>query len=76
MRLLVILLLFSLTIQIWSYPTAVPLNSIKSLTLHKGQYATRNRSNQLQLQCKYTPDIVQCYNTGSDGINDNWKCES
>lgn len=61
----------------------IPLSGIKALTLYKGQYANRQRSTQLQLQCQggsagcqHIPDVIQCTNVGYDGIKDSWKCEA
>ncbi|CAH6419010.1 Store-operated calcium entry-associated regulatory factor [uncultured virus] len=81
MRVLIILILFALVAQ--TFANGIPMSQIRSLTLYKGQYAARQRSTQLQLQCTggsagchHTPNVVQCVNVGSDGVRDSWKCEA
>lgn len=57
---------------------AVLLRDVQVLTLYRGRYTTARRSSPvLQLQCaggsagcgSYVPEVVQCYNRGSDGID-------
>ncbi len=66
-------------------PNAVLLSEVKTLTLNPGQQTTGRRSSpQPQLQCTggagkqyaHTLGPVQCYNTGFDGRDFQWRCES
>lgn len=60
------------------------LRDVSTLTLHRGQYTTARRSESIpQLQCvggsagcKHAPQVVQCYNRGSDGIDVQWECRA
>ncbi|GHJ89017.1 hypothetical protein NliqN6_5419 [Naganishia liquefaciens] len=62
----------------------VLLQSVKTLTFHKGGVTKAKRTEPIpQLTCKgkackrYQPDVVQCTNTGDDGLgNVQWKCEA
>jgi hypothetical protein len=50
---------------------------VKTLTLHKGQRTEARRVSSIpQLKCvggpakgAYEPEVVQCYNRGSDGVD-------
>ncbi|XP_051982980.1 store-operated calcium entry-associated regulatory factor [Xyrauchen texanus] len=64
---------------------AVLLHDVQVLTLYKGRYATARRSSPVQqLQCvggsagcgSFVPEVVQCYNKGSDGIDIQWECKA
>ncbi|XP_051992847.1 store-operated calcium entry-associated regulatory factor-like isoform X1 [Xyrauchen texanus] len=64
---------------------AVLLNDVQVLTLYKGRYTTARRSSPvLQLQCvggsagcvSFVPEVVQCYNRGTDGIDTQWECKT
>ncbi|XP_051559330.1 store-operated calcium entry-associated regulatory factor-like [Myxocyprinus asiaticus] len=64
---------------------AVLLQDVQVLTLYKGRYATARRSSPVQqLQCvggsagcgSFIPEVVQCYNKGSDGIDIQWECKA
>jgi hypothetical protein len=61
----------------------VLLTNVNVLTLRKGEYTTHRRVNPIkQLDCvrgcsyENYPDVMQCYNKGSDGTDVNWKCET
>jgi hypothetical protein len=81
------LFLFSATVPARTRAAAasdrVRLEDVKVLTLRKGAYTTGRRSAPLpQLECSggncrdYVPEVVQCYNVGSNGIDAEWRCES
>uniref|UniRef100_A0A673GU77 Store-operated calcium entry-associated regulatory factor n=1 Tax=Sinocyclocheilus rhinocerous TaxID=307959 RepID=A0A673GU77_9TELE len=64
---------------------AVLLRDVQVLTLHRGRYTTARRSSPvLQLQCvggsagcgSFVPEVVQCYNRESDGIDTQWECKA
>ncbi|XP_042572751.1 store-operated calcium entry-associated regulatory factor-like isoform X2 [Cyprinus carpio] len=64
---------------------ALLLRDVQVLTLHRGRYTTARRSSPvLQLQCvggsagcgSFVPEVVQCYNRGSDGIDTQWECKA
>lgn len=64
---------------------AVLLRDVQVLTLYRGRYTTARRSSPVpQLQCiggsagcgSFTPEVVQCYNRGSDGIDAQWECKA
>ncbi|CAM4500002.1 unnamed protein product [Leuciscus chuanchicus] len=64
---------------------AVLLRDVQVLTLYRGRYTTARRSSPvLQLQCaggtagcgSFVPEVVQCYNRGSDGIDTQWECKA
>lgn len=83
--LLLLLLLQSLTlIQAQGAHRKVLLESITTLTLHDHKYTTGRRSAGVpQLKCvggnacrEYTPDVVQCTNTGFDGRDVQWRCDA
>jgi len=75
-----IVLIFALFASINA--NSIPLKEIQSLTLYKGQYTTRIRTQTIpQLKCEggcyyASPDVVQCYNTGTNGYIVNWKCQA
>lgn len=58
-------------------PQSVLLENVQTLTLVKGQKAAARRVSSIpQLKCvggaargAYEPDVVQCYNRGSNGID-------
>lgn len=60
----------------------VLLTDVQTLTLSRDEYTTGRRSNPVpQIECEsgcydFTPDVVQCYNRGSDGFDVNWKCDA
>ncbi|CAM9914652.1 unnamed protein product [Chrysoparadoxa australica] len=60
----------------------VLLESVKVLTFYENRQTTGRRSDPLpQLQCEqgcagWKPDVVQCTNVGSDGVDAQWKCEA
>lgn len=77
-------LLLLLVLSVYSHDKIL-LENVKSLTLHNNQYTTGRRGQPvIQLNCiggsaqsefhKIT--TVQCTNTGFDGKDSNWKCES
>ncbi|XP_016312553.1 store-operated calcium entry-associated regulatory factor-like isoform X2 [Sinocyclocheilus anshuiensis] len=80
------LLLIVPHISCWNDATeAVLLRDVQVLTLHRGRYTTARRSSPvLQLQCvggsagcgSFVPEVVQCYNRGSDGIDTQWECKA
>ncbi|XP_065564078.1 store-operated calcium entry-associated regulatory factor-like [Artemia franciscana] len=63
---------------------SVSLSDIEVLTLHKDRMTTGRRSRPVpQLSCiggtaakAFKPDVVQCKNVGTDGIDVQWKCEA
>lgn len=61
------------------------LKDIDVLTLHQGRMTNGRRSSPVpQLECKggtagcgaFIPDVVQCYNRGSDGLDIQWECKT
>lgn len=63
----------------------VLLRDVEVLTLYHGRYTTGRRSSRVpQLKCTggtagcsaFVPQVVQCYNRGSDGIEVQWECKS
>ena len=60
----------------------IKLTDIKTLTLKVGHQTTGRRSSPVpQLQCtghlcNYAPDVIQCTNKGTDGIDVQWACEA
>jgi hypothetical protein len=63
-------------------PDRVLLSDVQVLTLSRNAYTTGKRSNPVpQVECTsgcydFVPDVVQCYNKGSDGYDVNWKCDA
>jgi len=62
----------------------VKLSNVEVLTLYHGRMTTGRRSAPVpQLQCvggsarySFTPQVVQCYNRGSDGDDIQWECKA
>jgi len=63
----------------------VKLKDVEVLTLHQGRMTAGRRSSPVpQLQCRggtagcgaFVPDVVQCYNRGSDGLDTQWECKT
>jgi hypothetical protein len=60
----------------------VLMSNVKVITLHKDRMVRARRVGAIpQLKClggscEYSPDVVQCKNQGSDGIDAQWKCTS
>ncbi|CAG8452473.1 8534_t:CDS:2 [Dentiscutata erythropus] len=62
----------------------VRLEDVKTITLYRGELTAGRRNDPIeQLRCvggdschMYTPDVIQCTNTGSDGLDVNWKCNA
>ncbi|XP_014665273.1 PREDICTED: store-operated calcium entry-associated regulatory factor-like isoform X2 [Priapulus caudatus] len=63
----------------------VLLSDVSVLTLRHGQMTTGRRSQPIpQMSCVggtagckgFTPQVVQCYNRGSDGFDVQWECKS
>lgn len=58
-------------------PKSVLLEDVRTLTLYKGQRTQARRVSSIpQLKCvggsgkgSYEPDVVQCYNRGSNGVD-------
>lgn len=78
------LLIFSPVTCTWS-SDKVLLRDIEVLTLYHGRYTTGRRSSRVpQLKCTggtagcsaFIPQVVQCYNRGTDGIEVQWECKS
>ncbi|KAK2725794.1 hypothetical protein QYM36_000322 [Artemia franciscana] len=75
--------LFSLA-HAYGKDESVRLSDIEVLTLHKDRMTTGRRSSPVpQLNCiggtaakAFKPDVVQCKNVGTDGIDVQWKCEA
>ncbi|CAF1209062.1 unnamed protein product [Rotaria sordida] len=63
---------------------SVLLEEVKTLTLHKGQRTEARRVSSVpqlkcvggSAKCAFEPDVVQCYNRGSNGIDIQWECTS
>lgn len=63
---------------------SVILEDVSVLTLHHGKMTAGRRSSPVpQLKCiggsaakAFTPQVVQCYNRGSDGYDVQWECKS
>ncbi|KAG1683984.1 Store-operated calcium entry-associated regulatory factor [Nymphon striatum] len=62
----------------------VRLRDINVLTLYSGKMTTYRRTSALSqlncvggsANCQYTPQVVQCYNRGSDGFDVQWECKA
>jgi hypothetical protein len=63
----------------------VKLKDVDVLTLYQGKMTNGRRSSPIpQLQCRggsagcsaFIPDVVQCYNRGSDGLETQWECKT
>ncbi|RIA88959.1 hypothetical protein C1645_218112 [Glomus cerebriforme] len=71
-------------VQVEGWDDKVLLEKVRALTLYRGKYTTGRRHKPIkQIECvggdagcRYEPDVIQCRNIGSDGINPNWKCEA
>lgn len=65
-------------------PQSVRLTNVYTLTLRSDKMTTSSRGFPIsQLSCtgaycnpKYMLSAMQCYNTGHDGLDVNWKCEA
>ncbi|CAF1435819.1 unnamed protein product [Adineta ricciae] len=63
---------------------SVLLQNVQTLTLYKGQRTQARRVSAVpQLKCvggsargAFEPDVVQCYNRGSNGIDIQWECSA
>jgi len=78
------LLFFSIN-QVSSNKEKIELSELKVLTLYKDQMTTGRRNYPInQLKCiggsagchSFIPDVVQCYNRGSDGYDVQWECKA
>ncbi|CAF4586187.1 unnamed protein product [Rotaria sp. Silwood2] len=64
-------------VQAGNQQRSVLLEDVKTLTLHKGQRTEARRVSSIpqlkciggSAKCAYEPDVVQCYNRGSNGID-------
>merc|ERR1711962_1563107 len=63
----------------------VKLKDVDVLTLYQGKMTNGRRSSPIpQLQCRggsagcgaFVPEVVQCYNRGSDGLEIQWECKT
>lgn len=63
----------------------VKLKDVNTLTLYQGKMTNGRRSAPVpQLSCHggtagchaFVPDVVQCYNRGSDGLDVQWECKT
>jgi len=63
----------------------VKLKDVDVLTLYQNKLTNGRRSSPIQqLQCRggtagcsaFIPDVVQCYNRGSDGLDIQWECKT
>jgi len=63
----------------------VKLKDVDVLTLYRNKMTNGRRSSPIpQLQCRggtagcsaFIPDVVQCYNRGSDGLETQWECKT
>lgn len=62
----------------------VLLSEVQTLTLHKGEKTNARRVSAVQqLKCvgggargDFEPDVVQCYNRGSNGYDIQWECSA
>ena len=65
-------------------PGKVLLQDVQVLTLRNGQMTTSRRTSPVpQLKCvggsamgRFNPQVVQCYNRGSDGVDIQWECKA
>ena len=85
MQFIWLLVLFAFVNTIVIAHSKVQLGNVNVLTLRKDQYTTGRRGpSVLQLNCiggsarseSHKVDTVQCTNTGFDGKDYNWKCQS
>lgn len=64
----------------------IRLTDVRAITLSKNKYTNGRRSSPIpQISCthgdacgyrEYEPEVVQCVNVGSDGIDVNWECKA
>ncbi|CAG8506396.1 1893_t:CDS:2, partial [Scutellospora calospora] len=62
----------------------VHIENVKTITLHRGELTNGRRNTPIdQMRCvggdachRYSPDVIQCTNTGSDGLDVNWRCNA
>lgn len=68
-----------------AYPEQVLLKDLQVLTLRQGHMTTGRRASPVpQLRCvggtagcgAFVPQVVQCYNRGSDGSDVQWECKT
>jgi len=80
----IVLTLLSISVD-GSYPDQVLLRDVQVLTLRQGHMTAGRRSSPVpQLKCvggtagctAFVPQIVQCYNRGSDGTDIQWECKT
>ena len=85
MLILLLIITLNLVAEGQQFPAKVLLRDVNVLTLHKDKYTTGRRNRPVpQLSCvggtaRYDSqkvETVQCTNTGFDGMDYNWKCES
>lgn len=76
---------FFLPVTCTRYSDKVLLHDIEVLTLYHGRYTTGRRSSRVpQLKCTggtagcsaFIPEVVQCYNRGTDGAEVQWECKT
>ncbi|XP_062985093.1 store-operated calcium entry-associated regulatory factor isoform X2 [Elgaria multicarinata webbii] len=69
----------------WAPQEKILLRDLQVLTLYPGKYTNYRRTSPVpQLQCTggsagcsaHTPEVVQCYNKGSDGYDVQWECKA
>lgn len=69
----------------WGGDDKVKLKHINTLTLYRGRMTTGRRNSPVpQLKCiggtagckAFTPQVVQCYNRGTDGSDVQWECKT
>jgi len=73
-------------INVSAYPPgdSISLGDVKVLTLYSGKFTRARRTRAIpQISCvggsaagRYDPDVIQCTNMGSDGIDYQWKCDT
>ncbi|XP_006813921.1 store-operated calcium entry-associated regulatory factor-like [Saccoglossus kowalevskii] len=73
------------SVNAWGSGDRVLLEDVKVLTLYSGRMTNAGRSSPIpQLKCiggnagcgTFTPQVVQCYNQGSDGYDVQWECKT
>ncbi|XP_070563129.1 store-operated calcium entry-associated regulatory factor-like [Ptychodera flava] len=82
---MVLLTIGAQLVNSWGSSDQVRLEDVQVLTLYSGRMTSARRSSPIpQLKCiggnagchSFAPQVVQCYNRGSDGVDVQWECKT
>lgn len=84
MKVLLLLIAVVYLVQAGNQHQKVLLSNVQTLTLQRGQRTQARRVSSIpQLKCvggsaknAFEPEVVQCYNRGSNGVDIQWECTS